>query len=78
MKKEITSEEVAKTTEKVYKKPTMTSTIKVVDFTVWKGFKFGFGFMGGVTAFSIILGILAFLFNAFLIGFFAMIRMPNL
>lgn len=47
--------------------------LKVVDFTVWNGFKFGVGLTLGSIAVSIVLGIVMF----FLTMFFAIGFPPN-
>ncbi len=50
--------------------------LQVIDFTIWKGFKFGFGFMLGVAAVSILSTLLAFGIHMFLLGFFTSMGSP--
>lgn len=45
--------------------------LKVIDFTIWNGFKFGFGFMIGVAGFSFVAGLLGFLLKMIFIGLFS-------
>ncbi len=47
--------------------------VKVLDFTIWKGFKFGLGFAIGTFAFSVVMGILLFVLHLTLIGAFTAI-----
>lgn len=42
--------------------------LKVMDFTIWNGVKFGFGFMIGSALFSLCLFAIAFILRWYLIG----------
>ncbi len=50
--------------------------LKVIDFTIWKGFKFGFGFMLGVAAFSLLATLFGFGLNMFFLGLFTSMGSP--
>lgn len=58
------------------KKVQQVVKLNVVDFTIWKGFKFGFGFMMGIAGFSIVVTTLAFLIKMVMLGFFTTLQMP--
>lgn len=54
--------------------------VKVLDFTIWKGFKFGFGFALGGLAVSLLLTFVAFFvsfgLHMFFLGFFTSMGSP--
>jgi hypothetical protein len=53
------------------RKPDKVVALKVMDLTVWKGLKFGFGFAAGIVAFVMASKLAIFLLQTFAMGLFA-------
>jgi hypothetical protein len=52
-------------------KPDKVVALKVMDLTIWKGLKFGFGFAAGIVTFMMASQLAVFLFKTFVLGLFA-------